>query len=107
VEEIVGEGGDEMAVIEKDYEIIDEYTFHIDGSMRIEEANEEMGLQLPEGDYETVAGFVLHLLGHIPKTGEQLRYKGLKLTITEMHGMKVGKILLTKEKKEKHAEAKD
>ena len=107
VEEIVGEGGDEMAVIEKDYEIIDEYTFHIDGSMRIEEANEEMGLQLPEGDYETVAGFVLHLLGHIPKTGEQLRYKGLKLTITEMHGMKVEKILLTKEKKGKHAEAKD
>jgi len=107
VEEIVGGVGDEMAAIEKDYEIIDEHTFHIDGSMRIEEANDVMGLQLAEGDYETVAGFILHLLGHIPKIGEQLRYKDLKLTVTEMRGMKIEKILLTREKKEKHAEAKD
>ncbi|MBA7714868.1 hypothetical protein ES703_123900 [subsurface metagenome] len=66
--------------------------------MRIEEANEEMGLELPEGDYETVAGFALHLLGHIPKQGEQLRYKGLKLVITKMRGVKIEEILLTKEK---------
>jgi len=98
VEEIVGEVGDELAEVEKDYEVINEYTFQIDGSMRIEEANEEMGLELPEGDYETVAGFVLHLLGHIPKPNEQLRYKGLKLVITEMRGLKIEKILLTKEK---------
>jgi putative hemolysin len=99
VEEIVGEVGDELAGIEKDYEIINEYTFQIDGSMRIEEANEEMELELPEGeDYETVAGFILSLLGHIPKRHEQLRYKGLKMVITEMRGMKIEKILLTKER---------
>jgi len=98
VEEIVGPVGDELAEIEKEYEVINEYTFQIDGSMRIEEANEEMELELPEGDYETVAGFVLHLLGHIPKLNEQLRYKGLKLAITEMRGLKIEKILLTKEK---------
>ncbi len=98
VEEIVGEVGDELAGAEKDFEVINEYTFQIDGSMRIEEVNEEMELDLPEGDYETVAGFVLYLLGHIPKQNEQLRYKGLKLVITEMHGRKIEKILLTKEK---------
>jgi len=98
VEEIVGEVGDELAEVEKEYEVINEYTFQIDGSMRIEEVNEEMGLELPEGDYETVAGFVLHLLGHIPKTNEKLRYKGLKLVITEMRGLKIEKILLTKER---------
>jgi len=98
VEEIVGPVGDELAEVEKEYEVINEYTFQIDGSMRIEEANEEMELELPEGDYETVAGFVLHLLGHIPKPNEQLRYKGLKLVITEMRGLKIEKILLTKEK---------
>jgi len=98
VEEIVGPVGDELAAIEKEYEIINAYTFQIDGSMRIEEANEEMELELPEGDYETVAGFVLSLLGHIPKTGEQLRYKDLKLVITEMQGVKIEKILLTKER---------
>jgi len=98
VEEIVGPVGDELAEAEKEFEVINEYTFQIDGGMRIEEVNEEMELELPEGDYETVAGFVLHLLGHIPKTNEQLRYKGLKLVITEMRGLKIEKILLTKEK---------
>ena len=98
VEEIVGPVGDELAGVEKEYEVINEYTFQIDGNMRIEEANEEMELELPEGDYETVAGFVLHLLGHIPKPNEQLGYKGLKLVITEMRGLKIEKILLTKEK---------
>lgn len=99
VEEIVGEVGDEMATAEKDYEVINEYTFQVDGGMRIDEANDEMGLQLPESEeYETVAGFVLHLLGHIPKRGEQLRYKGLKLVITEMKGVKIEEILVTREK---------
>jgi putative hemolysin len=98
IEEIVGSIGDEMAAVEKDYEIIDERTFQIDGGMRIEEANEEMGLELPEGDYETVAGFILYLLGRIPKLNEQLRYKGVKLVITEMHGLKIEKILATKER---------
>ena len=98
VEEIVGEVGDELAEVEKDFEVINEYTFQVDGSMRIDEVNEEMELELPEGDYETVAGFVLHRLGHIPTTNEQLRYKGLKLAITEMRGRKIEKIRLTKEK---------
>jgi len=98
VEEIVGPVGDELAAAEKEYEAINEYTFQIDGGMRIEEANEEMDLELPEGDYETVAGFALHLLGRIPNQGEQLRYKGLKLVITKMRGVKIEEILLTKEK---------
>jgi len=95
--EIVGPVGDEMAAVEKEYEVINEHTYQIDGGMQIEEANEEMGLELPEGDYETVAGFVLHLLGRIPKLNEQLRYKGIKLVITEMQGPKIEKILVTKE----------
>jgi len=100
VEEIVGPVGDELAAVEKEYEIIDAHTFQIDGGMRIEEANEEMNLELPEGDYETVAGFVLHLLGQIPKLNEQIKYRDLKLVVTEMRGVKIEKILLTKESHE-------
>ncbi len=98
VEEIVGPVGDELAEAEKEYEAINEYTFQVDGGMRIEEVNEKMNLGLPEGGYETIAGFVLHLLGYIPRQGEQLRYKGLKLVITKMRGLKIEEILLTKEK---------
>lgn len=100
VEEIVGEVGDELAGLEKDYEVINDYTFQIDGGMHITEANEEMELELPEGeDYETVAGFILSLLGHIPRRNEQLRYRNLKIVITEMKGQKIEKILLTREKR--------
>lgn len=105
MEEIVGPVGDELAAAEKEYELINEYTFQIDGSMRIEEANEEMGLELPEGDYETVAGFVLHLLGRIPRQSQQLKYKGLKMVITKMKGLKIEEILLTKEKQKKDESA--
>ena len=98
MEEIVGPVGDELAAAEKEYEVVDEYTFQIDGGMRIEEANEELGLSLPEGDYETVAGFVLGLLGRIPKQGQQLRYRDLKIVVTKMRGLKIEEVLVTKEK---------
>jgi len=102
VEEIVGEVGDEMAGIEKDYAVINENTFQIDGGMHIYEANEEMELDLPEGDdYETVAGFLLTLLGHIPVRHEQVRYSGLKIMVTEMKGQKIEKVLVTRQHKEK------
>jgi magnesium and cobalt exporter, CNNM family len=98
VEAIVGPLGDEMPEEEKDFEVINDYTFQIDGDMRVEEANEEMKLGLPQGKYKTVAGFILHLLQRIPKHGENLRYKDLKIIITRMRGVKIEEILVTKEK---------
>ena len=99
VEEIVGPVGDELAAAEKEYEVINANTFQIDGGMRIEEMNEELELGLPDSeDYETIAGFILSLLGHIPKQGQRLKYKSLRIVITEMRGVKIEKIRLTKEK---------
>lgn len=97
VEEIVGPVGDELATAGKEYEVINESTFQVDGGMRIEEANEEMGIDLPAGEYETVAGFILHLLGRIPREGERIRYKDLKFVITRMRGLKIEEIMLNKE----------
>ena len=99
MEEIVGPVGDELAAAEKEFESIDENTFQIDGGMRIEEANEEMCLGLPEGEYETVAGFILHLLGRIPKQGRQIKYEDLKIVITRMKGHKIEEIMVTRDKK--------
>lgn len=97
VGEIVGEMGDELVKVDKEFEVIDDRTIQIDGGMRVEEANEELGLELPTGDYDTVAGFLLSLIGRIPKEGEQVRYGGLKLAITKMGGLRIEKILVTKE----------
>lgn len=97
VEEIVGEMGDELLKADKDFEVIDDRTIQIDGGMHVEEANEELGLGLPTGDYDTVAGFLLSLLGHIPREGEQLRYGNLKLAVTRMRELRIEKILVTKD----------
>ena len=98
LEEIVGELGDELTRSGKSFETVGENSFQIDGGMKIEDANETLELGLPEGPYETVAGFVLDLLGRIPKEGEQIRYDKLKMVITEIRGVKIEKVLFTKEK---------
>jgi putative hemolysin len=97
VSEIVGEMGDELKQDEKDFQVIDDKTIQIDGFMRIEEANQELQLNLPTGDYDTVAGFLLSLLGHIPKEGEQIKYGNLKIAVTHMRELRIEKILVTKE----------
>jgi putative hemolysin len=97
-EEIVGDIHDELTGKEKDFIVTGDSTFQLDGGFRIEEANEELGLNLPGGDYETVAGFILSHLGQIPKQGEQFKYQNLKFVITEMRGMKIAKVIVTREK---------
>jgi magnesium and cobalt exporter, CNNM family len=97
LEEIVGQLGDELAVGHKPIETIGLNTYQVNGGMRLEQANEELGLGLPEGDYETLAGFILNVLGRIPKEGEQLKYGGIALTVTEMRGVKIEKVLIIKE----------
>ncbi|MDV2989039.1 MAG: hemolysin family protein [Dehalogenimonas sp.] len=100
MEEIVGPVGDELSSAEKDFESINENTFQVDGGMRIDEANEQIGIELPEDDeYETIAGFVLKQLGQIPRQGQVLRYNGLKLVITRMRAKKIEEVLITREKR--------
>jgi putative hemolysin len=97
VSEIVGEMGDELKQADKDFEVIDDKTIQVDGGMRIDEANQELDLGLPVGDYDTVAGFLLSLLGHIPKEGERIKYGNLKMTVTHMRELRIEKIMVTKE----------
>ena len=97
LEEIVGTVGDELTSGDKDIVTIDANTFELDGGIRIDEANDELELHLPTGEYETLAGFVLNHLGRIPRQGEHLKYRDLKLTILEMKGLKIEKIMVTRE----------
>ena len=96
-EEIVGDIHDELTDQERDFIVTGESTFQLDGGFRIEEANEELKLSLPVGDYETVAGFILGHLGRIPKQGEHFKYQNLKFVVTEMRSMKIEKVMVTKE----------
>jgi len=98
MEEIFGPVGNELSAASKEFESINEHTFHVDGGMRIDDVNAEIGLGLPEGEYETVAGFVLNLLGRIPKRGQVIKYQEIKIVVTKMKGLKIEEVLVTREK---------
>lgn len=55
--------------------------FLVSGRLKIIEANEKLGLAIPEGDYETIAGFLIHQMGLIPKVGQQYHFGNISFSI--------------------------
>lgn len=70
IEELVGNIFDEYDDIENDYEKIDENTFLINGSVNINDLNKILDVEVPEGDYDTLSGYLLEKLGRIPDDTE-------------------------------------
>ncbi|MCH7835950.1 MAG: HlyC/CorC family transporter [Chloroflexi bacterium] len=96
LEELVGYVSDELRRHEEEVVSLDERTYEIDGGMSISDANKELDLGLPEGDYETVAGFVLSYLGHIPEQGEQFVHNGLRIAVKKVKAQKVERLTVTR-----------
>jgi putative hemolysin len=96
LEELVGYVSDELRRHEEEVVSLDERTFEIDAGMTISDANEELQLDLPQGEYETVAGFVLSHLGRIPQQGEQFVYNGLRIAVIEVRARKVERLTVTR-----------
>jgi putative hemolysin len=84
LEEIVGEirdEHDERESVEPALVRVSETIVEIDGRYNIDDINDELTLQLPEDEeYDTIAGFILANLGHVPKEGEVLEIDGLVIT---------------------------
>ena len=95
-EEVVGEHGEEDAAPEDEYESLDDNTFQVEAAMSVDEANEDLDLNIPSGDFDTVAGFVLDRLGHIPHEGETLEYEDLKIEVIEMRELKIETVKVTR-----------
>ena len=96
LEELVGYVSDELRRHEDEFVTVDDRTYQIDAGMSIHDVNDALELELPDGDYETVAGFVLSHLGHIPKEGEQFTYNGLRVAVTRVLGHKVEEVTVTR-----------
>ena len=60
--------------------------------MPIDEASEVLGVELTEGDWDTVGGLVLHLLGHVPFEGESVEHDGLRLRAEAVKGRRIGAV---------------
>lgn len=94
VEAIMGNIQDEYDVEEEEISKIDENTFTVDGTIDIEEIDELIGKELPEGDYETLAGFIMDELQCIPKDGEmnEVVFENVKFTVLSVEDRRIEKI---------------
>lgn len=95
-EVIVGPIGEEGEPAQEEFATIGENIYEVDAGIAISEANEDLGLEIPEGDYQTLAGFVLERLGHIPREGEVLYYRDMRLEVTKMRRLKIEQVRVTK-----------
>jgi putative hemolysin len=95
LEEIAGEIDDEYDDAELFMVDQAEGVYLISGTLGWSELGEVCGLQLPDGDYETVAGFFLANFGGIPVEGDHLYHKGWRLEVAEMDRRRVASLVVT------------
>ena len=98
VEEIVGEVFDEHDVPEEEQEIHETLTGDIlvDGSALIDDLNEEYAFAFPEGEYDTIAGFIIHTLGHLPDLGEEVRFNGVLIRVEGINQNRITQLRILK-----------
>ena len=97
LEVIVGQVGEEGDTPDQPYTPVDKDTYRLDAGIAVSEINEDLNIGLPEGDYQTVAGFILDHLGRIPEEGEKFEFKDLSLTVKAMSGVRIDTVELRRE----------
>lgn len=98
LEEIVGDIYDEYDEIEEEYEKIDDKTYIISGSMPIYDVNKILKSNIPEGDYDTLSGYLQEELGRIPNEEENpiIETKELTFKIEEYEDKRILKVKVCK-----------
>ncbi len=82
IEEIIGEIYDESDEEEAaPVQEVAEGVFVLDASIPLEDASEKLGIELPEGEYDTLSGFLMNAFRHIPEVGERLEYGPYRFTV--------------------------
>ncbi len=94
VEEIVGEIMDEHDKEPPLLSTLDEGSVMVDARLEIEKLEEHFGIELPRGEFESVGGFIIHLLGKIPKVDEKIVFEDLEMTIKSADQRKIDEILI-------------
>ena len=92
VEELIGDIQDEYDVDDAQPKQLHGGELEVDGLLNLDEFAEQTGIELPEGPYETVAGYLLAALGHLPGDGESVEVGGRKLTVTQLDGRRIARV---------------
>ena len=92
LEELVGDIQDEFDADDQEYKKISDEEFIVEGALGLYEVNDLIGLELESSDVSTIGGYVTHLLGHLPRPGEELRIDGYLVIVTKADGRRVDQL---------------
>jgi putative hemolysin len=95
IEELVGEIVDEYDVEEPLVEPLPDGELRVNGRMPIDELNDLLHADLPAEDWDTVAGLVFNLLGHVPNEGESVVFDGFRFRAEKVQGRRIGRVRIT------------
>ncbi|MBW3536460.1 MAG: hemolysin family protein [Actinobacteria bacterium] len=95
IEELIGEIQDEFDVEEPVVEPLPDGGVRVSARMPVDEVNELIGGELPEGDWDTIGGLVFNLLGHVPTEGEKAQCDGRTLTAEKVQGRRIGRVRIS------------
>ncbi len=95
VEELVGDIKDEYDLDEAETTVHRGGDVEVDGLLNLDDFEDETGVELPEGPYETVAGFLMARLGRLPQVGDWVDYAERRITVRGVEGRRVGRVLVT------------
>ena len=94
VEEVVGEIHDEYDLTPRAVHLLRDGVADIDAGITIEEVGELTGVTLPDGPYETLAGYVLSRLGRLGRVGDTVEIDGHVLTVAEVNGLRIARVTI-------------
>lgn len=92
LEEIVGDIQDEYDVEEEEFVELGEGRYLVDAKMDIDEFSERLGLEIPKEDFDTLGGFLVHMVNNIPVAGEKIEYGNISFTIAEADERRIAKV---------------
>jgi putative hemolysin len=95
VEELIGDIRDEYDIEQDQATKLPAGGVEVDGLLNLSEFTEQTGIELPEGPYETAAGYVLAALGDLPSEGDSVQVAGRTITVTELDGRRIARLRVT------------
>jgi putative hemolysin len=95
IEEVIGDIRDEYDEDTTEARRLAGGEVEVDGKLNLDEIAEISGVELPEGPYATVAGFVMAELGRLPRTGDAVVHDGVRLTVVRTEGRRAARVRLT------------
>ena len=95
LEELVGEITDEYDQEEPEIVELGAGRYRVSGKASVDDVNELLKIELPDEEWDTIAGFVLDVFGKIPDDGEEVGYQGMTFKAEQVQGRRVSTILIT------------